>query len=317
MYKRKNLLLALSLAFILLINTACTSDSESDSPTTTPVATLNPEMNKDSIKVGVLAIRSAVAANSQYGPFIAYLQEELEQPFELVPLEQESQFVEVEQNNVDFVLSNPLASVQLRRLYDTEFLLTLSRVNTGTQFGGIIIVSAESDIETVDDLYGKDAACVAFETAAAGCIFQIYHLQQQGFDPFADFLSFSEIGSQDNIVLGVLNGTYDVGFVRTGQLERMANDETILAVDELRIIDLAEDDFHFPHTTILYPEWPLAALANTDPELKEAVTTALLTMPSDHPSLENAGVTEFVPAVDYSSIDALIESLQLRSWDAE
>ena len=88
-------------------------------------------------------------------------------------------------------------------------------------------------------------------------------------------------------MLGVLNGTYDVGFIRTGQLERMVNDDMIFSIDEVSIIDSIEDDFYFPHTTILYPEWGFAALADTDAELVETVQTALIGMPSDYPPIED------------------------------
>ena len=88
-------------------------------------------------------------------------------------------------------------------------------------------------------------------------------------------------------------------------------------LDELRILDQVDDDFFFPHTTRLYPEWPFAALAGTDPELAEAVQNALLNIPSDHPAMANAKITGFVPALDYTPLDELIEGLQLRSWEAQ
>lgn len=312
---KKSIILFITILGVIV--SACNTKPDTVNHTLTPINTLNTDAQDDSVKVGVLAIRSAVAANSQYGPILTYLEEELGRPFELVPLDQESQFVEVEQNNLDFVFSNPLSAVQLQRLYDTEFLVTLSRLNTGTEFGGLIIVNTQSNLVTVDDLRGQKGACVAFETAAAGCVFQIFYLQEQGFDPFEDFTSFVEVASQDNIVLGVLNGTYDVGFVRTGQLERMVKDGTILSIDELRIIGQVDGDFFYSHTTKLYPEWPLAALPQIDLQLKLDVTKALLAIPSDHPAMVTAGADGFVPAVDYISLDDLIITLRLRSWDTE
>lgn len=296
---------------------ACQAPAISEADKPVPVASTRAYSSGETVRVGVLAIRSAVAANAQYGPIIAYLEEEIGRPFELVPVDQESQFTEVEQEALDFTLNNPLAAVQLRRLYNTEFLATLKRANTGTQFSALIVVSGESDIYTVEDLYNKKGTCVAFQTAAAGCAFQVFHLLEQGFDPYKDFASFVETPSQDNIVLGVLNGTYDVGFIRTGQLERMVKDGTLLDVNELRIIDQMEDNFYFPHTTRLYPEWPFAALAQTDPELKIQVQEALLAIPADHPAMINAGAVGFESNVDYSPLDALIERLQLRSWDVQ
>ncbi|MEM7539036.1 MAG: phosphate/phosphite/phosphonate ABC transporter substrate-binding protein [Chloroflexota bacterium] len=304
---------------VSLLLAACTSPT----PEPTPIPTIessnidSESMPVDAVRVAVLAIRSATAANQQYDPILDYLSEEIGRPFVMVPIGQEDQFTVVEQGEVDFTFNNPLAATQIRRLYDTEFLATLSRNNTGPEFSALIVVNAASDITTIEDLKDKKGTCVAFETAAAGCIFQIFHLLQQGIDPFADFASFVETPSQDNIILGVLNGTFDVGFVRTGQLEKMLAEGRFLSMDELRIIDQADDSFYFPHTTRLYPEWPMAALAETDPDLAVAVKEALLALPEGHPSLENANATGFVPAVDYGPLDELIETLELRSWDAK
>ncbi|MEO0804333.1 MAG: phosphate/phosphite/phosphonate ABC transporter substrate-binding protein [Cyanobacteria bacterium J06642_2] len=270
----------------------------------------------DSVRFGVLAIDSAVSVNERYSPLLSYLSESVGKRFELIVLSQESQFHQVAAGELDFTSNNPLAAVQLQRLYDTDFLVTHERQNVGTEFSGLIVTSAESNIDSIGNLKNKSAACVAFQTAAAGCTFQIYHLLQNGFDPFTDFSSFVENRSQDNIVLAVLNGSIDVGFIRTGQLEKMEQKGLIASVDELRIIDRAQDDFFFPHTTALYPEWPVAALPNTDSQLVEQVREALLTMPEDHPALSSLKTTGFVPAVDYGNIEDLIEALKLRSWDA-
>jgi len=305
--------LFLLMALFLL---GCSVNQAPPTPTPTTVTTTSTELEGEPVQVAVLAIRSAVAANKQYGPILTYLQEQLGRPFKLVPVGQEDQFTVVEEGQVDFTFNNPLSAVQLQRLYKTQFLATLSRNKTGPEFSALIIAKNGSDITTVEDLRDKTAACVAFETAAAGCVFQIYHLSEHGIDPFTDFASFTENQSQDNIVLSVLNGTIDVGFIRTGQLEKMLAEEKITSLEELQIIDQAEDDFFYPHTTRLYPEWPFAALEGTDPELVEAVKEALLNISPDHPAMLNAKATEFVAEVDYSPLNELIERLQLKSWDA-
>lgn len=303
------------LMLIALCMGGCATAATDTTDDATPVITMVSEDSENAIRVGVLAIRSAVSANAQYGPIINYLTETVGQPFVLVPVGQEDQFVQVEQGTLEFTFNNPLAAVQLQRLYQTEILATLSRKNTGTNFSGLIIVRNDSDIDELQDLIGKNVTCVAFETAAAGCIFQVFHLLENGIDPFNDFGTFTETASQDNIVLGVLNGTFDAGFIRTGQLERMLSDGTLFNLDEIRILDQAEDDFYFPHTTRLYPEWPFAALKDTDPALVASVRQALLSIPADHPAMVAASANGFVADIDYTPVEELIVALQLRSWD--
>lgn len=313
------LFFSVTLSLLILFTFGCSVDIAPVRPENltpaTPSATLRAQPTGDSVKVGVLAIRSAIAANAQYGGIIAYLEEQIGQPVTLVPLTQEEQFSLMENGELDFTFNNPLAGIQVSRTFDTEILATLSRNNTGPLFSGLIIVNQDSDFNTIEDLKGARGTCVNHQTAAAGCIFQVHHLQQKGIDPFTDFASFTETPSQDNIVLGVLNGSFDVGFIRTGQLERMVREGTILSTDDIRILDQADDDFFFPHSTILYPEWPFAAHPNTDPELVDAVREALLTMPSDHPALTEINATGFVEPQDYSAMNDLIESLKLKSWD--
>ncbi|EGJ30153.1 MULTISPECIES: phosphate/phosphite/phosphonate ABC transporter substrate-binding protein [Moorena] len=309
-----HLLTGVSIAIILGL-TAC-ENKNSANPSVIPVDTSHQQVSDNTVRVGVLIIDSVDSVKQRYQPLLNYLSGVINRPFSLVPVTQESQFIEVAQGNLHFTTNNPLAAVQIRRLYDTEFLLTHSRPQVGTKFGGLIIVRSDSNIYKLKDLRGKKAACVAFQTAAAGCIFQIYHLLQHGIDPFLDFSSFVENKSQDQIVLDVVNGKIDVGFIRTCQLEKMVNQGLLENLEQLRILESAKDEFFYTHTTELYPEWPIAAVKGTDPQLVAAVTEALLNIPPNHPALAAANIDKFLPAEDYGSLDKLIETLRLKSWDA-
>ena len=308
----------IALSILLIIGLAACQKPQENTPSNTDNTEIsNVMVSGKPVRLGVLSIDSAVSVNERYLPLLSYLEKTTGRPFELVVLSQESQFTRVDAADLDFTTNNPLAATQLRRLYDLEFLVTTSRPNTGTLFSGLIIVRQDSKIQNLEDLVGKTVACVNFESAAAGCIFQIYHLQQKGIDPFQDFSRFIENKSQDSIVLAVLNGTIDAGFIRSGQLEEMVEKGLLYSTDGLRIIDRADDEFFYAHTTALYPEWPIAALKNTDPELVRDVKEALLKIPPNHPALSVAKIEGFVPVENYESLDRLIENLKLKSWDAK
>ncbi|MEW5827897.1 MAG: phosphate/phosphite/phosphonate ABC transporter substrate-binding protein [Chloroflexota bacterium] len=311
---RLTLLMVLSAMFL----GACGTAKESLAPT--PTNTMpSPAQTGETVRVGILvAVQSMTAVNEQYGDLMAYLSKATGRPFTIVPLTNKNQLPSVEQQGMEFLFTNPLAAVQARRIYGVDFLVTLSRPDSGTKFSALIIARKDGNIQSVEDMRGKRAAGVSFTTAAAGGVFQAYELLQKGFDPFKDFGSLVELSPQENIVLGVLNGTLDVGFVRTGLLEDMQKAGTITQadVDALEIVNAVEDGFFYQHSTALYPEWPFAALAETDPELSEAVRAALLAIPPGDPALASAKITGFVPAEDYSSLDKLIETLKLPGWDA-
>ncbi|MEM6256627.1 MAG: phosphate/phosphite/phosphonate ABC transporter substrate-binding protein [Cyanobacteria bacterium P01_D01_bin.156] len=295
---------------------SCSSNNNaSDSASASDAADRGPD---DAVQVGVLVIRDIEFAREQYGPILDYLSEQVGRPFVLVPVAQESQFLEVEGGRLDFIISNPLASVQMRRLYGTELIVTQSQPNTGTQLAGQIIVKSDSDISSIQDLKGRNGACVSLETAAAGCLFQTLHVQQNDVNPFLDFGSLLEISSQNNIVLSVINGEIDFGFVRTGQIETMVNSGLLADASQVRVLEpKQEDGFIYEHTTRLYPTWPVAATGSAPPALVESVKQALLNMPPDSPALEAANLESFVSAADYAAVDQLISELQLRSWDAQ
>ncbi|NDJ85826.1 MAG: phosphate/phosphite/phosphonate ABC transporter substrate-binding protein [Chloroflexi bacterium] len=315
MFLRRFAIFLLLLVAVVAIG-ACNSDDDNDSNDSSSNNASENSQSQDEVvltgepvRVGILSKRSAVVVNQQWGALMSAMEQETGRPFELVPLGFDDILSQINQGNLDFAFGNPLAMTQARRLSGIEFLATLSYPDTGAEFGGIILVRSDSGITSLDDLRGKSGACVAFETSAGGCIFQLYHLAQHDIDPFTDFSEFIETGSQDNVVLAVLNNTVDVGFARTGQLETMESDGSLDTsdIDELTI--LAE--------TQSYPEWAFAALPDTDPDLVQTVQNTLLTMPAGSPAFQAAGVAQFIPAVDYSSIDVLIETLKLPSWDAE
>ena len=309
----------LTILLFISLNGCQTNTQSNNQNTSNNSETVNNENTSSQpiFKLGILSIDSAVSVNERYTPLIKYLEESTGYQFELVTLTQDSQFTQVENKSIDFATTNPLSSVQIQRLYDTEFLVTHSRPNTKTQFSGLIIVNADSDIKTLADLKGKKGACVNFQTAAAGCTFQIYHLLGQGVDPRTDSASFVENKSQDNIVLGVLNGSLDFGFIRTGQLEKMQKKGLIEDTKELRILEPIDDDFFYTHTTPLYPEWPIATLTHVEEEVVTKVKDALLSIPPEHPALKAIGLEEFVPPVDYSGLENLIETLKLKTHDSK
>jgi two-component system, LuxR family, sensor histidine kinase TtrS len=306
---------------LLAVSTLVLSGCGGETPTiTVPTATstASPVLTGEPVRVGILANQSVTATNEQYGDLMTYLSKATGRSFTIVPLTTDNQLPTVEQKGMEFLLTNPIAAVGARRLYGANILATLSRRDSGTKFSALIIVRKDSNIKTIDDMRGKRGGCYSFTTSAGAGVFQIYELLQQGFDPFKDFSSFVEIPSQENVVLAVLNGTFDAGFVRTNMLEDMQTAGTLAQsdVDALEILSQVDDDFFYPHSTALYPEWPFVALAGTDANLSDAVKAAPLAIPPGDPALESAKITGFAPAEDYSVIDSVIETLKLPGWDA-
>lgn len=267
--------------------------------------------NGNAIELGVLVIDDVATTRQRYEPLIETLSQAVGQPVVLVPLTQASQFNEAQAGGVDFIISNPLASVQLRRDNNTEILATLSRVDLGTEFGGVVIVPPDSAVNRVADLRGKKGACVSLTTAAAGCLFQMYHLQQEGVNPYTGVASITEIPSQPEIVQGVANGTFDFGFVRTGQIEQMVEAGQLPSANAVKILEPAQDGYALPHTTRLYPTWAFSVTQAASADVVNKMQQALLNIPAGDEALASANIEQFVPPVDYSPVEEVIGAFNL------
>jgi hypothetical protein len=87
-------------------------------------------------------------------------------------------------------------------------------------------------------------------------------------------------------VKGLLDGRWDVAFVRTGQVERTIDpatgdlvDPSLVKVLEPRIHVMDDGQlFPFLHSTPIFPEWPLSAWINVDRIVSEEVAKALVNL---------------------------------------
>jgi phosphate/phosphite/phosphonate ABC transporter binding protein len=263
------------------------------------------------IRAGVIARRSAVATAQEWRLLLDYLESETHLPYTLVPLKPNEILPAFKEGKIDLVFGNSVIAVQAHNLYNARLLTSLSYRHTGTDFAGLIIVRADSPVQHLADLVGTHLVVLARTGAAGGYSFQAAYLLDHGFDVDKTFGKITEVGSQDNVVLAVLNGTADVGFVATGQLEQMVKAGTIANLDNIRIIERVEDKYFYPHTTPLYPQWFAFASTSMDSALATQIQKSLLGLPKGHPALTAADLEQFVPAADTTAINKLLNDLHL------
>ncbi|MDO6536096.1 phosphate/phosphite/phosphonate ABC transporter substrate-binding protein [Alteromonas stellipolaris] len=146
---------------------------------------------------------------------------------------------------------------------------------------GIIVVDANSDIVSLDDLNGKE---IAFPSPAAfaATIIPSAYLKQQGilFTP-------RYVHSHDSVYLNVQRGFFNAG----GGIIRTFNGVDDNTRSALRI--LWESDGYTPHAIATHPRI-------TDTQ-RDALLTALLTLSEDEDNkqlLKNVGFKGFISSVD-------------------
>jgi len=129
---------------------------------------------------------------------------------------------------------------------------------------GLIVVAADSEIATLDDLVGKAVGAADLENAA-GWMMPAAALKAAGINPLAD-LDVYFTGTDPENVLAVLNGELDAAFI------------SAIALDDPAVLEAAPDVAE--QVTILaeFPDIPIGVLAfraDLDPADQAALLAAL------------------------------------------
>jgi len=293
-------------------------------------ATIN---NSASLHIGVLTTGSKGQCFDQWRPTAAYLGSVLpDYSVHIVCLDYNEVDKAVYSGQVDFTITNPSVYVNLEYIFGITRIATLKdRGNneTSTQYGSVLITKARrTDIRTVVDLKGKRFAAV-HQMSFGGWLIAWRYLKERGIDPFKDFASLDFLGQHERVVLAVQEGLVDVGAIRTGVLEQMADEGKIDLKDfevidpqpmdqasEFEIVSPQADDQAFPymHTTNLYPQWALAKVYHVKAELAKKVMIAFLEItPSSNAALASHSQGWVIP-LDYFPVHKCLQELKVPPY---
>lgn len=150
-------------------------------------------------------------------------------------------------------------------------------------FGGVIAVRKDNDaINKITDLKDKIVGAGGITNIMGGQM-QIYEMQKAGMSYVNDPKQVVFTNDQQQVVLGVLDGTFDAGFVRTEQIEISKDadgnpvDPDLFKIIETKVFVMDSGElFPFLHSTDIIPEWPLAVLSGVHEDVKLAVEDALM-----------------------------------------
>ena len=267
--------------------------------------------------IGVLAYRGSAELRHKWMPLSEYLTAVIPGwSFRIVPMTLSSATEQIKSGQLDFVVTNPGHFVTLNREHRMSVLASRSQKKSdgrySTEFGSAIITRKDSGIQSLRDVAGKSVTAIG-ANAFGGFQVAWYEFDRTGVDLFSDTSSLTFVGfPMDQVVAQVLARKTDVGIVRSGLMEDLIYEGRV-NTDEIEFLN-TNVIYDHPDTvsTNLYPEWPFAALAATDPELKTQVAAGLLQSGSS--PLANAhGMNDLWSApLPYHSVRDLTEAFQAR-----
>ncbi len=213
----------------------------------------------------------------------------------------------VGQGKIDISFSNPFIYVKLAHRFGARAIARIVEKSGRKNFRGQIICRSDNeDIRTIEDCRGKRWIAVD-PSSAGGYLFALGYFLDHGIHK-SDFTEISFApgpgGKQEKVVLAVYAGRYDIGSIREGTLDVVADK---IDLGEIRV--LAE--------TAWYPGWVYAVRREIPPEIAERIRRALIALnperPEDRKILQAAHFLRIVPSsdVEFNSIRRLAKQLHM------
>lgn len=300
--------LTMLLAVCLLAIAAC---SDVDEPVEVDLSRREPLVafrQVDAITYAYLPQYSHTISFQRHRQMLEYLRKETGLPLrQIFPDTFDEHVKMVARGEIDISYSNPLIYLSLADAGATAFAHIIEPNGEPNFRGQIIVRSDNPAIRTINDCRGKRWIAVD-PGSAGGYLFALGHFYDHGIK-LHDFETIDFApgpgGKQEKVVLAVHAGAYDVGSIRKGTLDVVAEK---IDVADIRV--LAE--------TRPYPGWVYASRKGLDPVVVKALSTAMFKLdhsrPADAAVLDAAGMMAILPAkdADYDPVRELTHKLGLR-----
>lgn len=276
-----------------------------------------------SIKIAVIAHRGIDKAVKRWSPTAEYLSRNIPGiEVRMVPMALAEISGAVQRQEVDFVIVNPGAYIELENSYGIVAIATMIAESGGqavADFGGVIFTRKDNaSIRDFGDLVGKKFTAVS-RISFGGFQMAWRELKAHGIDIDEDLASLDFTGfPQDKVVYAVRDGITDAGTVRTGILEAMAAENKI-DLGDYRILNPQDGGFPLAVSTRLYPEWAFAKLPHTPPDVATKFATLLYGMNLGAPQSKAGKYAGWVVPASYGEVHKLFRELEIgmhvKSYD--
>jgi two-component system sensor histidine kinase TtrS len=213
---------------------------------------------------------------------------------------------------LDFIITNPGHYVVLEARHRATRIAT-QKIDPGRDSehavgSAVIVSSARTDLQTLDDLRGKRIAATVPD-GFSGWLTVWAELKRRDIDPEDAAVTPLFAGLPMSRVIEALeHGEADAGILRVCLLEHLVR-QGRLPAGRYRVLSPQVPDAPCLRSTPAYPGWAFAAAAHTPDALARATLVALLSL-SGHDDVLRWGV----PA-DYHPVHAMLRDLQIAPYD--
>jgi len=267
----------LAILVLVLALTGCGSSGGGEQGTEDP----------DPLRVGVVPNQNPESVEANYEPFGDYLSEQLGRQVELtVPTSYNAVVEAMVNDQLDLAYFGGLSYVQARNRADVVPLVTEINPRTGdTTYHSVIIVPADSEIEDVSELRGRDFAFGSV-SSTSGSLYPAIMLRDAGIDYRTDLGNFNYTNGHDATAQAVANGRVDGGGLEDRILYDLEDKGT---VDEnsVRVIEESDSIEGYP--------WVVRGALPDD--LKMDITRAFL-------DLDDLALLDLLRAEGYERVEA-------------
>ncbi len=194
------------------------------------------------------------------------------------------------QGKVDISFSNPFIYVQLANRYGAKAMARIIEEDGRAEFRGQIIARKDNKaVQSINDCRGKSWVAVD-PSSAGGYLFALGHFIDNGLNA----KDFKEVvfagGRQENVILGVYAGMYEIGSIREGSLSVVKD-----KIDISQIKVIANSSW--------YPGWVYAYSPRLPLEVADKIRAAMLRLdyknnPRHRAILQAAKCIGLVPSDD-------------------
>jgi phosphonate transport system substrate-binding protein len=220
------------------------------------------------LKMGLIPADDSEEMLRNYEPIRAYLSAELDMPVEIQVTSDYTAAIEaMRAKHIDMAWFGPFSYILAADVAGAEAIVNGVKESTGSAtYKSVIIVNAESGIETLEDLKGKSFAFVD-PASTSGNLIPRKMLIENDIDPDADFSTSYFAGTHNAVQYAIANGKVDAGASGDNVYKRMVESGEISA-DVNKIIYESEP----------IPGSPIVVRGDLPAEFKQKIQQVLIDM---------------------------------------